>query len=384
MKRSMKRSLASTVVCLAFLTICTMFALRAVSDEPMEKSLGEVIELTNGFDRAGEAYFSPDMRWIVFQAMTPGQQHYQMYVARLKWENGLIRGIETPFRVSPENSRNTCGHFSPDGKILIFASTAGKEDPNEPTTGYKREGRDYRWAYPKGMEVFVAADWQNAVGDGAPGAVIDLAKRAITANDSYDAECSFSPDGKWVVFTSNREGHPARNAEPQPDPAILNRDLELYAMRADGSNPVRLTSTPGYDGGPFFSPDGKRIVYRSDRRNNNLLQIFVADVVFDSAGNITGITNEKQLTDDAQVNWGPYWHPDGRHLIYATSLHGHTNYELYLMRDDGSGKTRITHAAGADVLPVFSPDGQWLIWASKRNGKTTQIYAARFTLPSGS
>jgi len=62
----------------------------------------------------------------------------------------------------------------------------------------------------------------------------------------------------------------------------------------------------GYDGGPFFVPDGKRIVYRSDRKGNDLLQIFVADLKFDAKGDITGITNERQLTDDANVNWGPY------------------------------------------------------------------------------
>src|SRR5438874_13804681 len=101
-------------------------------------------------------------------------------------------------------------------------------------------------------------------------------------------------------------------------------------MRCDGSHPVLLTHSPGYDGGPFYSPDGKRIVYRSDRRSNNLLQIFVADIAFDHRGNITRIVKERQLTHDANVNWGPYWHPDGKHIIYATSMHGHANYELYL------------------------------------------------------
>jgi Tol biopolymer transport system component len=321
------------------------------------------------------------MQWIIFQAIVPGEQHYGMYLARVRWEGDSIKGIDQPIRISPDNSRNTCGHFAPDGKNLIFASTAGKEDPDEPVAGYQRQGRDYRWAYPKGMEIFVVENWLDAVSKVEPGGAIDLAKRAITNNDSYDAECSYSPDGKWIVFTSNREGDAPKSALPQPDPSALNKDLELYAMRTDGSNIVRLTNAAGYDGGPFFSPDGKRIVYRSDRKNNNLLQIFVADVVYDPAGNITGIANERQLTDDANVNWGPYWHRDGRHIIYATSAHGHMNYELYLMRDDGTDQTRITRAAGADVLPVFSPDGKWLIWASKRNGKTTQIYAARFKLP---
>jgi Tol biopolymer transport system component len=233
------------------------------------------------------------------------------------------------------------------------------------------------------MEIYRVSNWQDAVKNAGPGGSIDLAKKALTDNDAYDAECAYSPDGQWIVFTSNRAGDPTPppSTQPQPDPAAANKDLELYAMRADGTNVVRLTSAPGYDGGPFFSPDGKRLIYRSDRKNNNLLQVFVADLVFDGAGNVSGVANERQLTDDANVNWGPYWHPDGQHIIYATSAHGHTNYELYLMRDDGAQKTRVTYAPGADVLPVFSPDGKYLIWASKRNGQSTQIFVARFKMP---
>jgi TolB protein len=155
-------------------------------------------------------------------------------------------------------------------------------------------------------------------------------------------------------------------------------------MRPNGEDVVRLTQMRGYDGGPFFSPDGKRLVYRSDRQGNDLLQIFVADLVRDRSGRITGLKRERQLTRDQNVNWGPYWHPDGKHIIYATSIHGHQNYELYLMRADGSRKTRITFAEGFDGLPVFSPDGKYLMWSSKRTAvKTTQVFIARFTMPKG-
>ncbi len=377
----MKRYLLPSACALAILLLCAALIMRANADEPKEKLLRDVTQLTDGFERAGEAYFSPDMKWIVFQAVQTGEQHYQMYLAKLKWQDDRIVGIEKPIRISPDNSRNTCGHFSPDGRTLIFASTSGKEDPSEPEAGFRREGRDYRWAYPKGMEIYRVDNWQEAVAHVSPGGSIDLAKHALTDNDSYDAECSFSPDGKWIVFTSNREGHLVPATQPQPNPAILNKDQELFAMRADGSNVVRLTYTPGYDGGPFFSPDGRRITYRSDRKNDNLLQVFVADLVFDSNGNIVGIQNEKQLTNEAAVNWCPYWYSDGKQIIFSTSGTAHTNYDLRLVRDDGTGDTRVTYAAGADVLPVFSPDGKWLMWASKRNGKTTQIYVARFKLP---
>lgn len=328
-------------------------------------TLSEIVQLTRGFERAGEAYFSPDMKWIIFEAVPHGEQHYQMYLAQLKYANGNISGAEEPIRISPQPSRNTCGFFSPDGRSLIFASTAGKEDPNEPAEGYQRGGRSYRWAFPHGMEIFRCDDWQAKVANVKPGGFVNLATNPITNNDVYDAEGAYSPDGKWLVFCSLR-----------------TTDGDIYVMHPDGSHAVQITNNPGYDGGPFFSPDGKSLVYRSDRAHNDLLQIFVADLAFDPQGNITGKTNERQITHDNNVNWGPYWHPDNHHLIYATSRHGHTNYELYVMRDDGSHNTRITFTDGADILPVFSNDGKYLMWTSKRApDNTTQIFVAQFHPP---
>jgi Tol biopolymer transport system component len=337
-----------------------------------ETSLSDVVQLTKDFDRAGEAYFSPDMNWIIFQATPKGEKQYAMYVARLKRTGDRIAGADAPMRISPVNSRNTCGFFSPDGESLIFGSTAGKEKGDDGTTaGYQRQGGNYRWDFPGGMEIFRVDNWTERVkapGDAksATAQAFDLAKHPITNNDAYDAEGSFSPDGKWILFSSLRDG-----------------DAELYVMKPDGTKPVRLTNSKGYDGGPFFAPDGKRILYRSDRKGNDLLQVFVADLKFDGDGNITRIANERQLTDDANVNWGPFFHADGKHIIYATSVHGHQNYELYVMRDDGSHKARVTYAEGFDGLPVFSPDGKYLMWSSKRSpDKTTQIFIAKFTPPA--
>jgi Tol biopolymer transport system component len=329
-------------------------------------SLFSTVQLTSDFDKAGEAYFSHDMNWIIFQAVPHGEKQYQMFVAPFQHGDNNVNMGE-PIRISPPNSRNTCGFFSPDGNSLIFASTAGKENPDEPTSGYQRAGRDYRWSFPAGIEIFRADGWPAALAAHEPGKPLDLAVHPLTNNDAYDAECAYSPDGRSICFTSNRTG-----------------DLDVYIMRADGSHVLQITKNPGYDGGPFFSPDGKHLVYRSDRKGDNLLQIFVADLAFAPNGDITGITAERQLTHDVNVNWGPYWHPDGQHIVYATSLIAHTNYELYLMRADGSHKTRITFSAGFDGLPVFSADGNYLMWTSTRSAnRTSQIFIARFHMPPG-
>jgi len=133
------------------------------------------------------------------------------------------------------------------------------------------------------------------------------------------------------------------------------RDGDLYVYDLRTKNKARIVQAKGYDGGPFFSPDGKRICYRSDRHGDNMLQIFVADLAFNEAGEIVGIKHEYQLTDEPCVNWCPFWTPDGRRLIYATSTLGESNYEVYMIDADpgdlpgstgtikyGTAKRRIT------------------------------------------
>lgn len=315
------------------------------------RHLANIRQVTTGFPRAGEGYFSPDASKIVFQAYppvppsvffrpAPNQEAYQIYLSDLADD-------ARPRLVSTGKGQCTCAYFHPDGKSILFASSHLDPDADSPRPprgpAYSRSER-YRWEFPEYMDIFRSdLDGKNLV--------------RLTDAPGYDAEASYSPDGSQIVFTSFRDGN-----------------AEIYVMDADGSNPRRITHAPGYDGGPFFSPDGRRIVYRSDRKDNDLLQIFV--------NNLEG-TAERQLTDDDHVNWGPYWHPDGRHVIYATSKHGHQNYELYLMDVDGGGEPeRITYHDGFDGLPVFSPDGKSLMWTS--SGRTpdrkSQLFLADFTL----
>ncbi len=100
--------------------------------------------------------------------------------------------------------------------------------------------------------------------------------------------------------------------------------------------------------------------------------------------NNTEGTAERALTSNEFVNWGPYWHPDDRHIIYATSKHGHSNYELYLMDVDSGKEERITYHEGFDGLPVFSPDGKRLMWTSsgRTADKKSQLFIADFSLDS--
>lgn len=384
----MKKAILTTLVLAA--TGCVQHgeatsrpAMAEMSPEEREAMvLPQVTQLTFGFqfEKAGEAYFSPDMRWVVFQAAPKGEQNYQMYVAPLT--AGVHPTLGTAVRVTPANSRNTCGYFSPDGKDLIFASTAGKEDPEEKASGYQRAGSRYRWAFSKGMEIYRVPDFQAAIRLSGGGGV-DLAQRQyrITDNSAYDAECTYSPDGKWIVFCSDR---PSMGESMPVTTMPAAAPKQLWAMHPDGTGLVQLTRTAGYNGGPFFSPDGKRLLYRSDRAGDDLLQVYTAEVMYNAAGDIVGLRGERAITSDGNVNWGPAWTPDGKRVVYATSKVSHANYEIFGRRVDGSHEVRITYASGPDVLPIVSPDGKWLMWASRRGeDKTTQIYISPLAWPKG-
>jgi TolB protein len=311
-------------------------------------------QVTHGFVRAGEGYFSPDGKQIIFQAEERGTDNpfYQIFVQDLK--SGRFR------RVSPGVGKTTCSFFRPDGKKIIFASTHLDPDAKKHYTAEferrleeRKSGkrRRYVWDFDPYFDIFEANP------DGT-------ALRNLTKSPGYDAEGSYSPDGKYIVFCSNRSGP---------------NNLELYIMDADGKNVRQLTHAPGcYNGGPFFSPDGKRVIFRSDRKKKDYLQLYVIN----SDG-----TGEKALTDNLKwVYWAPYWYKDGKHIIYTAADHSdptkRPNYDLYWMNLQTGKQVRLTYHPGADVLPVFSPDGRKLMWTSTRTPeRSAQLFLADFTPP---
>jgi hypothetical protein len=330
------------------------------------------------FRKAGECYFSPDERQIVFQAVerrddpAAEEPFYQMYVADLAFDGERVVGIEDVVRLSPPGSSNTCGWFHPtEPGVVLFASTI--VPPKNPgKTGYQRESSRYSWQFPEEMDI-VQVELARADGTAAP------LERVLSNPKAYLAEASLSRDGRYLV-----------HCEHQVDQGSSGGDL--FAVDLASGRRVQLTDRGGYDGGPFFSPDGSRICYRSDRRGDDLLQVFVAELAFDAAGRLTGAAREFQVTDNLHVNWAPYWHPDGRHLVYTTSELGHENYEVFLIDADsgaqsgttkyGTRRRRVTHAERFDGLPVFDGRGARLMWTCQRAGDgSSQVWLADFVLP---
>jgi Tol biopolymer transport system component len=92
--------------------------------------------------------------------------------------------------------------------------------------------------------------------------------------------------------------------------------------------------------------------------------------------------NLMQLTDNTAVNWAPFWHPSGKAIAYTTSLHGHHNYQIYLLSLETGKQHRITYCPTFNGLPTFNSTGNKLLWTSKRGSdNTSQVFIADFNVP---
>jgi Tol biopolymer transport system component len=146
---------------------------------------------------------------------------------------------------------------------------------------------------------------------------------------------------------------------------------DIYIMKADGSGQKRLTSAWGYDGGPFFTHDGKRIVWRHFDENGLIADVWTM--------NIDG-TDPKQITDFASMSWAPYEHPSGEYFLFASNKLGFENFEVFMVDAAGAKEpVRVTYSPGFDGLPVPSPDGKQLAWTSSRaGGSEGQLFLAQW------
>jgi TolB protein len=302
---------------------------------PQERHLRNIKQLTDGGENA-EAYFSFDGTRLSFQSTRGAHECDQIYTMN-------IDGSDLKM-VSTGKGRTTCSFYYPDGKHILYASThlAGAACPPKPSFD-----QGYVWPVYDSYDIFRA----NADGS-------DLTR--LTSTPGYDAEATIGRDGR-VVFTSVRDG-----------------DMEIYSMNGDGSDVRRLTYLPGPDGGPFYSPDGTKIVFRGRHPGPGAelddfhallkkaiwrptqIEIFLMDR--DGA-------NVRQVTTFGGASFAPYFTPDGQKIIFASNMKDPTgrNFDIFLVNLDGTGLEQITFNDTFDGFPMFSPDGTKLVFASNRH-----------------
>ena len=320
----------------------------ARAPEPEERHFAALHQLTFGGENA-EAYFSFDQSQLVFQSTRGEHGCDQIY--RMPAMGGA------PTLLTGDVGRTTCAYFLPNDARILFASTLAAGDGCLPPPDHSR---GYVWKlYPEYDIYTMSADGSD--------------RRPLITGPGYDAEATVAPDGSRIVFTSTRSGDP-----------------EIYTCAIDGSDVRRLTHTPGYDGGPFFSPDAKRIVYRANHPEGAQELARYQEIVRDHLVRPTRLElfvmdadgkNQRQVTHNGAANFGPYFHPSGEKIIFASNVGDPKgrNFDLYLIGTDGAEQERVTFHGTFDGFPMFSADGERLVFASNRFGKArgeTNIFMA--------
>ncbi|HEY0548075.1 MAG TPA: M28 family peptidase, partial [Verrucomicrobiae bacterium] len=343
----------------ALLLASGLCAAQLTAAQGEQNFLSNTRQLTFEGKRSGEGYFSADGKALTFQSEREADNpFYQIYVLDL--ESGDTH------RVSPGVGKTTCSFFRPTVDEVMFASThldPKAREKQKAEFDFRASGKErrYSWDYDEQMDIFVARSDGSTV-------------RRLTASAGYDAEGAFSPDGKKIVFCSLRDAYPTNKLSAadwkrlETDPAYFG---EIYIMNADGSQQRRLTHTPGYDGGPFFSPDGQRIVWRHFETNGVMADVFTMK--------LDG-SDVRRITDFGCMSWAPFFHPSGDYLVFTANKLGFANFELFIVDAQGAGEpVRVTDTDGFDGLPSFSPDGKQLTWTSNRgaDGKS-QLYLANW------
>lgn len=314
-----------------------------------EKHLKNIKMLTDEGQNA-EAYFSFDEKKLCYQAMFGDMQCDQIFIMNTDGSDKRM--------ISTGKGRTTCSYFLPGDTTIIYSSThlADENCPPPPD-----RSRGYVWKLYDTYDIFSA--------NAASGKIL----KRLTNTPGYDAESTVSPLGDKIVFTSLRDGDP-----------------EIYVMNLDGSNQTRLTFEKGYDGGPWFSLDGTKIVFRASRPKTEDELADYKDLVEQGLVRPTALEiyymdadgkNIKQVTDFGKASFAPFFHPDGKRIIFSSNLNAESpmNFDLYMINTDGTGLEQITFNDTFDGFPMFTRDGKRLVFASNRFNKKphdTNIFIA--------
>ena len=306
--------------------------------DPSEKHLRNVKQLTFGGQNA-EAYFSYDGKRLIFMSTRKPYECDQIFAMNTDGSDQRL--------VSTGKGRTTCGYYYADGKHILYSSTHEANAACPPRPDYSK---GYVWGVYSSYQIYSAND------NGE-----DL--KPLTKGPGYNAEATISTDGRKIVFTSSRDG-----------------DLDIYTMNTDGTGVKRLTRTLGYDGGPFFSPDGKWIAYRAHhptaeaevaKYKSLLAQDLVEPNEMDLYVMRADGSDQRQITNLGGASFAPSFYPNGKRIIFSSNYEHpkSSQFELYSVDRDGKSLERITFAGGFSAFPQFSPDGKKLVFISNRNSK---------------
>ena len=176
--------------------------------------------------------------------------------------------------------------------------------------------------------------------------------RSVGPSPGFEAGPDVSADGEWIAYSDRRDGN-----------------LDVFVSRLDGSDERRITDHPGADVQPRWSPDGRRIAFASDRDGDS--DIYVLEL---SSGEI------HRLTENDRTDGHPGWSPDGRYVLFDSTDTEEGSADIFTLHIESLTRVNVTRSPGDDLVADWSPDGKWIAFGSSRSGDW-EIYLVR---PDGS
>jgi TolB protein len=300
--------------------------------------LDNIKQLTFGGQNA-ESYWSPDGKRLIFQSTRDKLECDQIFVMNVDGSDQHM--------VSSGKGRTTCGYFLADNQHILYASTHEAGDACPPSAD---RSKGYVWAVYPSYDIYLATDTGNILKKlaGAPG---------------YDAEATVNWKTGKIVYTS-----------------MQSNDIDLWTMNSDGSAKKQITTAEGYDGGAVFSRDGKKLVWRANHPATPETQKQYRDLLRENLTSPMKMElflaggdgkNAKQITNYGCASFAPTFTPDGKKILFSSNKHNcdGRKFELYMINLDGSGLEQVTDFGGFTAFPEISPDGKKLVFASDKDAK---------------
>ena len=301
--------------------------------------LTNIRQLTQGGQNA-EAYWSPDGKHLVFQSTRDGAKCDQIYVMNAD-------GNELK-RISNGQGVTTCGYSFPTANMCSTPPRTPKASPAwlDLTAPRVTCGP----CIP--LTTFMSRTWMARLSKSSPINPVTMPKPP------------FNGKARRIIYISKASG-----------------DLDLWTADLDGSHKKQITRFTGYDGGGVFSRDGRKIVWRAhhpqpgpdlDKYKQLLEQNLTTPMKMELFVASADGADAKQITNFGCASFAPQFTPDGKRIIFSSNKNkcDSRDFELFVIDVDGANLRQVTSFAGFTSFPEFSPDGKQLVFTSSWKAKS--------------
>jgi dipeptidyl aminopeptidase/acylaminoacyl peptidase len=324
---------------------------------------GDAKQLTNGTGEDAPRW-SPDGKQVLFLAARDGES--QVWVSDFDAAGGTL---SDPRKVTTISTGADGALWSPDGKSILFTSEVFADCADDACNKQRNEERAnskvkaqifthllYRhWSsfkYGKRTHLFVVSAEGGTARDLTPGDH-DVPPFSLGGQALY----AFSPDGKEVAFTSNIDEQPAAST-----------NNEIFIIPTAGGTPKKISTSPGSDSTPLYSPDGKWIAWRMQKLNGHESDKFRLVIYNRQSGEIKNLSEDFDQWVDAFA-----WAPDSQKLYFVSEWQG--SAPLYRIGINGDKPTKV--ADGELDAPQVSKDGQTIIVSGMSIMAPAELFSVR-------